>query len=203
MWTPVRSSSFNGQRRGIAVDQCRLIDWETHQVWLQQLLSLLSKDAPEGYSRVRLDQLVKADKELFTVMAQELQFGNKKLTSSPSPMNRAMLSLSTDPRITMHLLPQPKNLKAPIRDPGDDKSGPQKEPKKRRNQSSRAKQLCPEELKAFKQIDAQNRSICWGFNLSKGCRETVNNGRCKKVMHICIKCHRNNHGLQTCRSKQD
>ena len=190
------------QRRGVAFDQCGLIEWNTHQIWLQQLLNLLSKEAPEGYSRVRLDQLVKADKELFTIMAQETQIGNKKLTATPSPMNKAMAALSTDPRITMHLLPLPKNLKAPLRDLDDDKL--LKVPKKpKRALSAKAIQLCPDELKGFKQTDSQNRAICWAYNMSKGCKETVSQGRCKKGVHVCIKCHRNNHGLATCRAKKE
>lgn len=58
-------------RRGIALDQCKLIEWNTHQQWAQYLLNMLSKPAPEGYSKVRMDQLIKADKEMFMVMAEE------------------------------------------------------------------------------------------------------------------------------------
>ena len=61
------------QRRGIALDQCRLVEWSVHQRWVQYLLGLTSKTAPEGYAKIRMDQLVKADKELFVVMAEELQ----------------------------------------------------------------------------------------------------------------------------------
>ena len=52
------------QRRGIAFDQSRLINWSTHQTWMQQLLTTLAKDPPEGYGRVKIGQLVKADREL-------------------------------------------------------------------------------------------------------------------------------------------
>ena len=61
------------QRRGIAFDQCRLIDWDVHQKWVQYLLGLLTKSVPDGYSKIRMDQLLKADRELFLVMAQDLQ----------------------------------------------------------------------------------------------------------------------------------
>ncbi|CAJ1430111.1 unnamed protein product [Effrenium voratum] len=87
------------QRRGIALDQCGLIHWDTHQKWLQQLLGLVSRDPPEGYSRVRLEQLVKADQELFTIMAEELQHTSVTLTSVPAPMDDAMTRLSHDPRV--------------------------------------------------------------------------------------------------------
>lgn len=54
-------------RRGIAFDQCALIQRNTHQRWVQQLLNLLSKNAPEGYAKIRTDQLIRADRELFII----------------------------------------------------------------------------------------------------------------------------------------
>ena len=51
------------QRRGIALDQCGLIAWDTYQKWLQQLLGLDSKEVPAGYVRVQMEQLIAADRE--------------------------------------------------------------------------------------------------------------------------------------------
>lgn len=95
------------QRRGIALDQCGLIEWQVHQKLVPQMMSLLTKAVPEGYSRIKMSQLLKADREMFLVMAEELQQSDERLSDSPSPMNKAMPRLSTDPRITMHLLPLP------------------------------------------------------------------------------------------------
>jgi len=49
------------QRRGLAYDQCALIKYEEHEVWVQQLLGQLTREPPPGFSKV------------FTIMAQELQ----------------------------------------------------------------------------------------------------------------------------------
>ena len=54
-----------------------------------------------------MEQLLKADRELFLVMAHDLQHSGERLSETPSPMNQAMPRLMTDPRITMHLLPLP------------------------------------------------------------------------------------------------
>ena len=89
------------QRRGIAFDQSRLIDWATHHTWMQQLLTTLAKDPPEGYGRVKIEQVAKADRELFTIMANEIK---GFLSSSPLgvlPMDEAMTQLRVDPRVTM------------------------------------------------------------------------------------------------------
>ena len=190
------------QRRGIAVDQCRLVEWDVHQRWVQYLSGLLSKAAPEGYTKVKIDQVIKADKELFMIMSEEHQHTEQRLTDVPSPM-------VTDPRVTMFVLPVPnhavsKTTTASSGAPTTNtfgKSGAKGQGKVRKEgkQSQRAKSLCPTELKEFKQVDDQGRPICWAFNM-KGCKESVQNGRCKKGAHICMKCQRNNHGVATCRS---
>ena len=191
------------QRRGIALDQCRLVEWAVHQRWVQYLMGLTSKAAPEGYAKVRMDQLVKADKELFMIMADDLQQRDVRLSDTPSPMNVAMENLMTDPRVTMHLLPlptrsAPSNLNKVTTD--DAAASPVKKVKKPKA-SNKAKSLCPDELKDYQQRDDKGRTICWAFNLPKGCQEQVSQGRCRKGAHICIKCHKANHSLVACRSK--
>ncbi len=78
------------QRRGIALDQCGLVEWAVHQRWVQYLLGLTSKVAPDGYHRVRLEQLIKADKEHFVIMSDDIQQKDVQLSATPSPMNEAM-----------------------------------------------------------------------------------------------------------------
>ena len=43
------------QRRGDALDRCRLVEWGLHQRWVQYLLGSLSKPAPDGYAKIKLD----------------------------------------------------------------------------------------------------------------------------------------------------
>eukprot|EP00435_Cladocopium_sp_Y103_P012313 s386_g3.t1 len=203
------------QRRGIAFDQCGLIEWQVHQRWVQQLLSLLTKAVPEGYSRIKMSQLLKADRELFLVMSEELQQTGDRLSDAPSPMNTAFPKLVTDPRITMHLLPLPQFSSSKSSSSGQlntsnrhesnqtsTKGSPKGRGKVRRDgkQSSKAKALCPAELKDFKQTDDQGRPICWAYNLKSGCKEQTSDGRCKKGVHMCMKCKRSNHGLANCRA---
>ena len=52
--------------RGIANDQRRMVIWATHHRWVQKLLDVLSQVPPPGYAVI-----VRADKELFLVMARE------------------------------------------------------------------------------------------------------------------------------------
>lgn len=194
------------QRRGFAFDQCRLINHDTHERWLQFLLYHLTRDVPVGFAKVGIEQLLRADKEIFTLMAQELVGSLKPQTDGALPMDVKMKSLMHDPRITQHLLPLPKGQFRSVEAASSTgekvedsvRKQPNPKPKKKAKASPAAKAKCPEELKAFDQFDKSGSPICWSFNLG-GCKEQANNGRCKKGVHICMKCHRSNHGLGTCR----
>ena len=193
------------QRRGLAMDQCRLISWNSHEQWVQQIMSQLTKDAPVGYSKISTSQVVKADKELFTLMAQEIQTSVQPLPDGTFPMEVKLNELRTDPRVTMHMLPLPKsapkeNLKEADRSSSPTKKAEEVKKKKKAKASAKARALCPDELKKYPQRDPQNNAICWSFNLKSGCKLQTTNGRCKKGMHICMKCHRANHSLVACRS---
>ena len=195
-------------RRGIALDQCGLIEWGTHQLWIQQLLSLLAKDAPAGYAKITVEQLVRADKELFNLMAQDLQMKDVRLTDTPAPMNALMQALRTDPRITMYLLPLAKGVVRTVGADEDKDQGASKnkqppkdpKPKKRQTPTKRARNLCPQELQGYKLKDSDGQPICWHYNMAAGWSEQVSNHRCRKGMHKCIKCHRVGHSLTSCRA---
>ena len=201
------------QRRGLAFDQCRLINWDAHELWVQQVMSQITKDSPPGYHRIATSQVIRADRELFTLMAQELQTSVQVLPDGSLPMETKLKELRTDPRVTMHMLPLPKTAPrdTDISDKKSAGSGHQEvdppgspvKPKKKARPSPKAKALCPDELKGYQQRDAQNNTICWAFNLKGGCKESTKSGRCKKGMHICIKCHKSNHSLTNCRAKDN
>ncbi len=197
-------------RPGIAYDQCGSINWNTHQRWVQQLLNLSSKNTPDGYSKIRTDQLVRADRELFTLMAETLQISGEELTDTPPPMDVCMQKLSTDVRVTMHLLPLPKALKATSDDSGAAlrRSTPTADPPVRnpkvkiKKPSAKAKNLCPEELKYYKSQDSEGNNICWSYNVKNGCQLETKDGKCQKGYHKCMKCHRLGHSLPSRRSNQ-
>ena len=196
------------QRRGLAFDQCRLISNDVHERWVQSLLMQLTRDVPSGYSKVHMEQVLRADKELFTLMAQEHSGPFVNGPKGELPLDILMMQLATDPRVTIHVLPLPASTSrvsasSSVEDSGR-KQGPPKplQPKKKARASAKAKANCPDELKPYHQFDDNGQPICWSFNMAKGCSEETKDGRCKKGMHICIKCKRNNHSLVTCRVKK-
>ena len=165
----------------------------------------MTRDAPPGYGKVSMEQVIRADKHMFTLLSQEITGSLKPNALGEKPMDAMMQTLSCDPRVSMFLLPLPTTVKV-TKEPTDDVEVPPKptpvprpNPKKKAKPSPKANSMCPQELTGFKQLNANNIPICWAFNLSSGCSGATTNGRCKKGSHECIKCNRTNHGLATCR----
>ena len=192
------------QRRGLAMDQCQLLTYSVHDKWVQTLLTSMTRDAPPGYGKVSTEQVIRADKHMFTLLSQEITGSLKPNALGEKPMDIMMQTLSCDPRVNMFLLPLPSSVKV-TKEPADDTevtvkpTHVPKNPKKKARPSPKANSMCPQELKGFKQLNANQIPICWAFNLSSGCSAATTNGRCKKGSHECIKCNRTNHGLATCR----
>ena len=99
------------QRRGLAFDMMNIIKWESRERWTAFLLQALTRDVPSGYSAVSINQLLKADSEMFLLISKEVS-QVKALASGVLPVDEALNRLRTDPRVTMHLLPLPKGFSA-------------------------------------------------------------------------------------------
>ena len=172
------------QRRGLAFDQCALISNSEHEIWVQQLLSQLTKDPPTGYARVSAGQVIRADREMFTLMAQEIEGSLQPDAAGRFPMEKKMKELRTDPRVTMYMLPLPKGAPKESEKNATGSSSTaggnprpagagNPRPNKRPKASAKAKSLCPQELKGFAQKDESGNAICWAFNLKSGCKNEV------------------------------
>ena len=138
------------QRRGIAMDQCRLLDWDIHEDWVQWLLQALTKEVPSGFATIKLEQIVRADKELWTVLAQQHSKSLRPVDGTPV-LNKDFVALTTDPRITMFVLPLPSS-KAVHQPAAKPSPGPKPQPKatgNKRRKLTRAEKACPDELKGF------------------------------------------------------
>ena len=196
------------QRRGIAMDQCRLLDWAYHEEWVQWLLQTLTKDVPAGFAAVKLDQLLRADKELWTILAQQQSKSLKPVNDQPV-LNEDFKKLTTDPSVTMLILPLPTTgpkAQQPIQpkktDPPKTGGNPTAPPNKKRK-ITRAERNCPEELKKYTLRLEGKGNICWNFNMACGCSNNTTGtpAKCMRGFHVCAHCHRPGHSVTTCRSK--
>ena len=196
------------QRRGLAMDQCRLLDWTYHEDWVQWLLQALTKDVPPGFTAIKLDQILRADKELWTILAQQQTKSLRPVNDQPVP-NDDFKKLTTDPRVTMLVLPLPSASARPQPQVPQKKNDPPKPtggqgtPNKKRK-LTRAEKNCPEELKKYHLRLEGKGNICWSCNLAAGCSNSASGtpAKCMRGFHVCAHCHKPGHSVTSCRSKQ-
>ena len=193
------------QRRGLAMDQCRLLSWEIHDAWVHQLFCTLSHPAPPGFQQVKVEQLVRADRELWTLLAQDVKGSLKPTPTGDIPLDAMVSRLCHDPRITRFLLPTTAAARAADKEvvtkkttPGAPVQAAAKSTNKRRK--TRAEKSCPEELRKFN-LKCEHGPICWAYNLKAGCKNSTSGkpSRCAKGYHACAHCHKPGHSVVVCR----
>ena len=196
------------QRRGIAFDQCRLLSWNIHEKWVSSiLLNCLSKGVPFGYSVVKTDQLIRADRELWTILAREHTGTLKMGAAGVIPLDNKVAAVMTDLRVTMMLLPLPeaKSGDAPKKhDPKNDNPDDTEVIKQvKKAKKIRAVRKCPEELKKFDMTSEHGR-ICWSYNMKDGCSNKTNGkpAKCNRGAHVCANCKKPGHSVLVCRALQ-
>lgn len=171
----------------------------------------MTRDCPAGFHSVKAEQLIKADRELWTILAQENLESLKPANDVPV-LNKFFKALVTDPRIIMYLLPVPSAVQkvaststpAPKVSPAPKPQGAPSAGINKWRKLTRAQKGCPHELKDFDMMFNQGGTtgpICWGYNLKIGCPlDTSTQGghsRCKRGFHVCANCHKPGHNVVT------
>ena len=181
-------------RRAVAMDGCHLLSYEIQYDWVQRMMDVMAASAPPGYCKVTPQQVVRADQELWLLLAREVPFSALDARSSryailaPSSY-KAMASVATEGQEGDYPRRPPKG-----RGKGRGNKGKPSTPRTPRN--------LPEAFKGM-QTRTEKGNICFAFNTEGGCsnqtRKVPHGIRCDKGLHICIKCHREGHGLTSCR----
>ena len=167
------------------------------------MLNLLGRPVNPGFQNIKLDQLVRADRELWTLLAQEVT-GSLKMNGTDIPLDKHVTRLSTDPRVTMLLLPLPANQR--LTDVAEKPKAAAKptpkqgQPKGSNKRKTRAEKSCPEELKHYTTKVAAGQ-ICWNYNMKDGCQLPTSGkpARCNRGLHMCACCHKPGHSAGVCR----
>ncbi|CAE7260467.1 unnamed protein product [Symbiodinium sp. CCMP2592] len=178
------------QRRGLALDQARLMSWQQHERWVHCLLHALTRECPSGFHKPDMNRIVQADREAWLILASEVS--SLKVTAAGEfPLGVALEALRTDPRITMYLMPtwgrQP-DVKMPLDVPSPPKDGEglSRSAKRRKrlkaagaartatppgkpNSTPRGARAMPAELKGTHQKTEDRKFICWDHNCG-GCK---------------------------------
>ncbi|CAE7511598.1 unnamed protein product [Symbiodinium sp. CCMP2592] len=103
-------------RRGVAFDQCRLLSWEIHQKWVTILMEAMCEAPPPGYSAIGAAQVVRADRELWTLLARDFPGPYKVNTMGALQVELGGAPSKPDPntqasRLVLGALPRGKVLK--------------------------------------------------------------------------------------------
>ena len=203
------------QRRALALDQVRLSSWECQSKWINQLLSILNTPPPPGHARVTLEQLVKADKQLWTELSR-VYAGEGAVVAATAggvpPFDEHIMRLRNDPRVTMFLLPLPsfaKEVKANSTGTSSTaapKGTPKPQPKKKFKATKKAERNKPEVLAGMDTVTKDGQNVCWSYNMESGCQAQLISGskiaKCAKGLHVCAFCHKPNHSQIVCNQKK-
>ncbi len=106
------------QRRGLAFDLVKLVSWDQRQdeEWTNKLFGALAADPPTNFHGPSLTSLLRADRELFVLLASEVEGSLKGLPGDKPPLDAHIARLMLDPRILVHLAPMPRQDKKRDRD---------------------------------------------------------------------------------------
>ena len=187
---------FAFQRRGLAFDLVNLVSWNVHVEWTNKLYRALMTEVAGGFHPITLSQLLKADRELFMILASEETGPLKPDPGNDPPLDAAIVRLMLDPRVNIHLTPMPKFDKRPSGDPQKERDD--KPNKLKKGDPKKGPAQLPDALKGLNPKTKDGKPACWHFNLAKGCNNDVKKGRCRFGFHVCMRCGKKEHGASSC-----
>ena len=193
------------QRRGLAFDLVSLMSWDVHSEWCNKLFRALMADTIPNFSPISLDQLLRADQELFVLLAAEYTGTLKPAAvDADPPLDEEVRRLMNDPRINVHLTPVQRVEKRNVNTtaPPNSTSPKGNGNKRARNEAPKALSQMPAELQGLHTKTKDGKPICWHKNLKKGCKNATKNGRCRFGFHVCMKCLKAGHGAAECHGEK-
>lgn len=98
------------QRRSLAFDQARIVDYDDFEAWTQVLLQAFTDAPPDGYAKLTLEQVHRADLELFKYIMRETRNGIKNVNGA-QPMADALKAAIRAPEVRLCLQPLPSGSK--------------------------------------------------------------------------------------------
>lgn len=93
-------------RRGIAYDFAGLISFNAHRAYCDKLLRHLTIEPPPGFQATSLNQVLRADREVFAYLARTC--ADIRPTGAVKPLDAFLDNALSDYQTAFHLLPLPK-----------------------------------------------------------------------------------------------
>jgi len=220
-------------RRGVALQMARIMNYQTHDILVRRLMKEYMRAPIPGYRKISLDQVLLADQEIFSRLAEESLGGLNILPVDGTLVLDGILpQIINEPRILAFLNPLP-SLAA--RSSGDDHGGQSKrsaekeierlkgELKKAKTGGGRGDQRgggkgvggkgkkrdkkpfikMPKDLIGLSPL-INGVGGCFDYNLRKGCELSIDgNGACKWGKHACLRCGSTGHGASSSRCEKN
>ena len=198
------------RRRGVAYAFVDILSWEVHERYLMMLFGHSRRPPPQGYQKTTLQQVLRADRAVFTKLIQDNVGLRRDTTTGDLPMDDAIISALSSYDVGFHLMPLPKPshpTPPPKADPvklNDQWTNPYNQfyhwspYKAHKGGKGKGKgfkgkdraNLLPKALQNRDNVstDPHHRRLCFGFNLGR-CDAAPAGGECKHGWHLC--CRRN------------
>ena len=202
-----------------------ILSFEVHERLVRNHFFLASRGAPPGYDRPGIGAIIKADRELWTLVARECRDGCKPTSAGVPPLDALVAQYQNDSVVSLCLFPLPTRGrdwpkgkgggKDRSRTPGwgkgkdgKGKAGKGKGGKGKKGQASRfaspwpsaKRPSMPKELRHLAPQDDKGRRCCYGWNLDEGCDlpASGNPPECDRGLHVCVVCGSKDHGAASC-----
>eukprot|EP00973_Karenia_brevis_P063913 8884316-Karenia_brevis.AAC.1 len=186
------------QRRGIAMQMAGLATYSCHQRLVQWLERELMHDALPGYSRPTLDQVKRADFEVFMRVTELLEEDLSVRADNSLPIDSVLPGVLLEPRIQAIMVPLPA-ASGSKREPNDEVAQLREQVKRLKGNNkgfgkggknprtksggARAAPPLPAALKTLNCVPLPSgQKACYAFNL-QGCS---NGSNCPKGAHKCL-----------------
>lgn len=198
------------QRRSIAFDQARLLDYELFERWTQVLLEAYMSPPLEGYAKVNLEQVHRADMELFKYMMRETRNGIRGI-GGHMPLENALKEAMKSPEVRLCLQPLQGGTKRKAHEIEDEVTNKTKKKDEesykktienlqnqiKNMQASKGKGKgkgkgkmkmirMPSSLIGMSPTTSSGDPMCYDFNLN-GCSKAKKGERCSKGWHLCMR----------------
>ena len=96
------------RRRGVAYAFVDILSWEVHERYLMMLFGHSRRPPPQGYQKTTLQQVLRADRGVFTKLIQDNIGLRRDATTGDLPMDEAIINALSSYDVGFHLMPLPK-----------------------------------------------------------------------------------------------
>jgi hypothetical protein len=195
------------QRRGVALEIARLMSFKVHEKLINFFFEELARDSLPGYAQVTLEQVRRADKEVFMRLAEKTRGGIVQAAGDERPLDCFVDGIISEPRICALLFPLQGHSRSSGSEGGQSKRGGDEIQRLR------------EEVKRLKHSDSGNKGkgkakskgnskgkgqgkrstmpseligmcstyngqpLCFNYNTTRGCISGV--AKCDRGLHKC------------------